>query len=614
MNNKINNTCTVTIDHGTSCTVSDSSGCVAGNYIYVSNYLGVIKSNTEVCEEVTTPGYYKTSDNKYYSIASDGATVAELGTGGDISGVTGCTAGELKAGGSLCVNTETTNAITMNGDGKLFLAVDTSAGLLSGTGDKKIVVKSITNGFEIVSLESTKKYLVIDKGKLLGGDYGEIIVVDNTLAIADGINGSDYCVDKNWNVYDRKTGLCEAVVDEGEEDCTSYYNCSAGKACVVSNANTKRSNDCIPTTTSKCPKGYYLVKDGVIVTNSDADGYLFYCDGENNCVDRKTNANAPLGYLVNASGSGYIVCTSSTACKLATISDSCTSGNYGVLYDTGNKLCIFSGEEKYITTTSASIHIISKSAELFGISLEAGKFIAIEIDSDKNILVVDPTDSVGYYITGESNTAALTSASSSGSLYQCEGATNHLKCSSVTGTNIPNGFLVNAGNGVSGTAPYIECQGATGCKAIAISGTSCAETADEGSNVVTTGALFKQGGSGNIKICIVDKSVEIKSESKGKYFISTDGGLFGLADKADHFMVINIDAVGNITVDKEHVRYRYTNGDTILIESRATASGKTGDGQICGSGANPTEYILDEWDEALTTALGGSNFYYVKEE
>lgn len=220
------------------------------------------------------------------------------------------------------------------------------------------------------------------------------------------------------------------------------------------------------------------------------------------------------------------------------------------MYDSGNKLCIFSGEEKYITTTSASIHIISKSAELFGISLEAGKFIAIEIDSDKNILVVDPTDSVGYYITGESNTAALTSASSSGSLYQCEGATNHLKCSSVTGTNIPNGFLVNAGNGVSGTAPYIECQGATGCKAIAISGTSCAETADEGSNVVTTGALFKQGGSGNIKICIVDKSVEIKSESKGKYFISTDGGLFGLADKADHFMVINIDAVGNITVDK----------------------------------------------------------------
>jgi len=92
--------------------------------------------------------------------------------------------------GSLCVDTETTSAITMNGDGKLYLAKDTSAGLLSGSISAQVVVKSITNGFEVVSLESTKKYLVIDKGKLLGGDYGEIIVIDNTLAIADGISGT----------------------------------------------------------------------------------------------------------------------------------------------------------------------------------------------------------------------------------------------------------------------------------------------------------------------------------------------------------------------------------------------------------------------------------------
>jgi hypothetical protein len=613
--------CTPTV--GADCTLAEESDCTPNTYNYVSNKLIKFTANN-ACKIENTPGYYKTSDGNFYSIAS-GGTVAALGTEGNISSVSDCVAGNLINGGSFCVEASvSTHAIPMDGDGKLYLAVDTAAGLLNGVNNGKIVVKSVPNGFEVVTLEGGKNYLVVDTGKLLGDKNNDIIVIDNTSAIVAGIDGIDYCVDKNWNVYERKTGLCKAVVADGDEDCTKYYNCSSGKACEESSENIKRGNDCIPTAGNSCPKGYYLVKGGEYVINSNvADGTLFYCDGKNNCVDKKTAETAPLGYLVNAGDSGdepYIVCTSSTSCKLATIGGSCVesqtdgAATYGGLYDSGNKLCIFSGGEKYIDTTTPGIHIIGKNAELFGITAENTKFIALEVDSDNNILVVDPTDTSGYYITADDGTAALSAYSSSiGSLYECVNASTHLKCSSITGADIPNGFLVNAGNGGTGKAPYIECKGSSGCNPIAVTGTSCAATAE--SLAVTTGTLYKEGGEGNFKICIFDgvsKAVELGG-SEGNYFISTASSLFGLAEKADHFMVINIDTVGNITVKKERVRYRYTDGDAIAIESRTTAGNKKEVGEICGSGSQATEYILDEWDSALKTALGNSNFYYVKE-
>jgi len=154
-----------------------------GFYFVNSKVIEVYGSGT--CREVTTPGYYKIGDN-YYSVNSNGDTHNSLG---QLTDTNDCTAGALIEGGALCVDTDTDHAISMDGDQKLYLIVDTSGGLLSGTNDKKIVVKSIKNGFSVVTLQNPKKYLVNDVAQLLGSKENDIIVVDDNVAIDDGIDG-----------------------------------------------------------------------------------------------------------------------------------------------------------------------------------------------------------------------------------------------------------------------------------------------------------------------------------------------------------------------------------------------------------------------------------------
>ncbi|ORY29400.1 hypothetical protein LY90DRAFT_512890 [Neocallimastix californiae] len=596
-----------------------------GFYFVNSKVIEVYGSGT--CREVTTPGYYKIGDN-YYSVNSNGDTHNSLG---QLTDTNDCTAGALIEGGALCVDTDTDHAISMDGDQKLYLIVDTSGGLLSGTNDKKIVVKSIKNGFSVVTLQNPKKYLVNDVAQLLGSKENDIIVVDDNVAIDDGIDGSDYCVDNNWNVFERKDGLCNAVVDEDDEDCPYYYTCNKGKACEENNANEKCVNECIPTVATKCSEGYYLIKGGAYVKESTVgDGVLWHCSGtgddDDECVDKSTGSSAPLGYLTNAGDSGsepYIECTSSTTCKIATIGDTCEATantvtkavSYGSLYDlSAIKICLYDDTEKSleIKDENKGIHVIEKKAALFGIEAEDQKSIAIEIDDSKNILLM-AHDTIGYYITSTTGTAAEnTSMDAVGVLFNCEDASTHLKCTSVTNNAIPNGYLVNTGVG-TGNAPYISCEGTTGCKAISVAGKICAESVDASSNTITTGALFKGDSDENYSLCIYDgtaQAVEIKSDNKGNYFVSISSSLFGITGKDDHYIVVNIDEKGNITVVKDSVRYRYTLNGEVAIHSRSSAKDETGDGEICHTGVTPYEYILDQW----STDLASTQYYYVKEE
>lgn len=139
-------------------------------------------------------------------------------------------------------------------------------------------------------------------------------------------------------------------------------------------------------------------------------------------------------------------------------------------------------------------------------------------------------------------------------LYLCEedDKDGNMKCKKE---DAAPGYFVNSGNGEKGTAPYIECTSEV-CKPIGVEGTSCAAKAEE--QAITTGQLYYDGEDKAYKLCIfdtVDKSVEFSKETAGKYFVSIASGLFGITEQSGHYIVVDVDASGNIKVVKGKFYY-----------------------------------------------------------
>jgi len=428
--------------------------------------------------------------------------------------------------------------------------------------------------------------------------------------LKENFNGQDYCVDNNGFIYERTVGLCNAVVDAGNEDCKKYYNCNSG-VCEVSTSNSDPNAGCVPAVGKKCGAGYYLVDSNELSIGS---GQLWQCFGEeSNCV-----SSHQIGFLVNAGSEAantkYIQCDDvSGNCSIATIGDDCdgtgTGGKaaYGQLYTedgTNYKLCLFDVEEKSITINESKKYLIEKKASILGFlqdAVESTKYVALEVDASKNIVPVAST-AAGYYSTVSRNPyEVVTEPETAVTLYNCVGDGNGLKCGQVT-TPMPIGYLKNqAGIG----APYIYCPKSGICDAIAVTGTSCVATAiNEGD--VTTGNLYSYSGN---KFCVFNsgnQSIDLTTgtgTNEGMYFVSAATSLFQLSTKADGFIIVRLDGQGNLTVVKESttpVRYRYTLGSDTKnkIHPRAQAKEETGTGQICNASGTPKEFTLIQWESS----------------
>jgi len=235
----------------------------------------------------------------------------------------------------------------------------------------------------------------------------------------------------------------------------------------------------------------------------------------------------------------------------------------------------------------------------------------------------------GYYIVDTTNTLISsttyedaqqqeqTYAIGDVTLYECSKYTDQQgdeKMSCVTSQNIPIGYLVNNGNGQSGTAPYIECNGSSGCKPISVVEGTCGAQADAQSNVVTTGSLYIEGQA--TKLCIFDSSIQVPAAKPvvlktniGKYFVSISSALLGITAQNDHFIVVETDTKGNVKVVKDDVRYRYVIKGEFEIKTRPQGQGQENTG-ICAQGVEKYEYVLDNFTQDLDDSVN----YYINED
>jgi len=412
--------------------------------------------------------------------------------------------------------------------------------------------------------------------------------------------------------------LCLANVDG--EDCTLYYDCNAGKSCTVSDSNRNPCATCIPTAGTKCGAGYFLVKGGNALSTDS--GVLWQCFGNDGDYCQNIDSDHQIGFLVNAgsddTNTKYIQCTDTTgSCTIAPIGDECVAtetvgkATYGQLYteDLGNnyQLCLYDGTEKSITIGATKKYLIEKRVNILGFAqdtVEATKYVVLEVDASQNILPVANT-AVGYYSTTSATSYEVVTLPTEGvTLYSCAADTNGLKCGQVT-SNKPIGYLKNQDD--TGSATYIYCPKSGTCNAIAVTGTSCAETAS--GLAVTTGSLHSDN-----KFCVYnsgDKSIELT----GMYFVSAATDLFGLTAKVDSFIVVKLDEQGNFTVVKESptpVRYRYTlTADTQnKIHTRAQAKTEISSGEICGNGT-PKEFTMIQWTSSDIEADKNNADYYI---
>lgn len=475
---------------------------------------------------------------------------------------------------------------------------------------------SCTNGdcinVDIATLGGNN-YLVndIDENNLfVGGNNG------GTIEVKTNFNGQDFCVDKNWAIYERKNGLCNADVDDEDEDCTHYYDCTEGESCTVSLSNRDPNADCVPTVDTKCAAGYYLVDGGELSTES---GALWKCFGKNGDNCQNKDSDHQIGFLVNAgsddTNTKYIQCAGTTgSCTIAPIGNDCVAtetvgkATYGQLYKenlgSSYELCLYDGGKKSITIGDPKKYLIEKKANILGFTKDEivdTKYVVLEVDAYQNILPVAKT-AVGYYSTTSATSYEVVTVPTDGvTLYSCAADTNGLKCGQVSSK--PIGYLKNQVG--TGTATYIYCQKSGTCDAIAVTGTSCEATAS--GPAVTTGSLHTTN-----KFCVYnsgDESIELTGANKGMYFVSAATSLFGLTRNDDSFIVVKLDEQGNLTVVKEgtSVRYRYTldTDPKNKIHTRAQAKEETGPGGICNDGT-PKEFTLIQW-----TSIDSEADYYI---
>lgn len=294
----------------------------------------------------------------------------------------------------------------------------------------------------------------------------------------------------------------------------------------------------------------------------------------------------------------------------------CESTGECTYYNCGSNKCIVNSvnvipkNEDDLTEPEQEQPVVGNSCDLNATdaqNCEEGYYI-VDATSQDNTLISSTT-----YMDGQEEKSYTIGDVT---LYECSKYTDQdqeekMKCE--TPQPIPIGYLVNNGNGQSGTAPYIECSSA-GCKPISVVEGTCGAQANAQNNVVATGSLYIEGQ--NTKLCIFDSSIQepaakpvILETNVGKYFVSISSALFGITAQQDHFIIVETDVKGNVKVVKDNVRYRYVIKGEFEIKTRPQGQGQENSG-ICAQGVEKYEYVLDNFTQGLDASVN----YYINED
>jgi len=233
----------------------------------------------------------------------------------------------------------------------------------------------------------------------------------------------------------------------------------------------------------------------------------------------------------------------------------------------------------------------------------------------------------GYYLADDSKNYVTATSTSTGTLYKCTTESETIKCNAIS-TNIPIGYLVNAGNqNESVDIPFIKCElsidsqnvKSTVCKPytpVAIT-TNCSDstpTLSVGDIVAVTNnegvitydvclALSDVGtiplGTRNSESTDPNLGITANTDKTGNYMI---GGSLVDSSKDSLFVILKVgDANATVNQDEGQTIYQYTD-DKALIYNQFTCTTDSNGALSITAPSNPVEYSLDSQSD-------GVNFY-----
>jgi len=424
------------------------------------------------------------------------------------------------------------------------------------------------------------------------------------------------------------------------------------------------------TITSTCNVGYYLIDSSSNVIGKAAVASASGCTpwkcpavADNAQTANCEKVDTIMGYIPFALDGTLLTCTSGTCSKATVGTGSCGAGSLGALVDTATpKFCTGTTEDSAVAIASEGLtyHYLEIPSGTTGLPFTAEKNYLIEVGGGAAIVVNDSekyvikeskgaTDSdtfmacathnsitrytittttgevtatkdcvqvctlletsatgcvaEGYYIA-DAQKVYTEADNKEGTLYYCSSATS---CKAVATSDLPIGYLLNAGNRGYTTAtdvPYIMCkldQGSVKCKAMAVSGTACTAS--------TVGVI---NDSGVYKLCLgtatITDNVELSTTATTteKYFVSMAGAnVFG-ALKASHFVIVNL-SKGNALLNSDNLdRYQITLTSTDYKIQEKTV-------ENCSSVLCPSNTLVSTLKEYSLNKEEGETLNYYKQ-
>ncbi|KAL6632872.1 hypothetical protein U3516DRAFT_655676 [Neocallimastix sp. 'constans'] len=413
-------------------------------------------------------------------------------------------------------------------------------------------------------------------------------------------NSSKYCIHSDKKIYEVKTGtdcsqLGTPLSDAGVYAFEDANDGNGGTAVTLGAAGSVTTAENL--VLYQCVSGIFTQTYGHIIVGSSDNKYC----------------------TITAEAGQINSCSSTDPTTLgASVSKLVTDSTKLFTNDNSKKVVATSAENYYILDVSfdGEDYCVDKSGEVFNRKMGLCKADTTGEDcdsyyncskgvcqlsntnanprqsSDECIPAADTQCDKGYYLVKGGEIIKDTTTTGA-TLWFCPGGKD---CQDKTGLL---GFFNNKGQ----AEQYIECT-VEGCKGTTVTGTSCDSTAE--GQAVTTGTFYNSGG---LKLCIYDSGDESLTVTAGNYFVSIKTSLLGLKALTDHFIAVNVDADGNLTVLKETIRYRYTLFGENKIHLREDAKTETSTNQICDAGVTPFEYILDQWTSSSTIDSDKADYY-----
>jgi len=346
--------------------------------------------------------------------------------------------------------------------------------------------------------------------------------------------------------------------------------------------------------------GYYVADDTnlSIVNAVNNSGNLYECT-DSNCV----RIYSPIGYYANANPTNkdaipYFQCLKNGASYVCTAlsvnnGSDCTSASAGSIYkgtDSKYYLCVKEDATPLDLNSSSGQYIINAFDE------DTSKFTLMEI-SGGNVIKISGENYSGNFLADSTTNAVVTTNNGSGILFSCSMSI----CNPADANNISTGYIINSGNGTSGTAHFIKCtKGVTTCTGV---------NAPVGSGCSAVDLFYSVTGDPNTYYYCLQESgsgIEIGGKNGGYYFISINtANVFG--DSSGHYTMIKIDenSILSYSIGDSPNRYEYADSSDKHIDDF--------DSQYCESGELKSSVTVVEY-KLVALKTDTTPEYYEKEQ